>query len=345
MSSSLRLHLLFTLHHSQKPLSPWELVTLQDGTLGEFYDAFDGLRKDNHIVQKDGKVLLTPEGTQFLTSQVGDKKQFEAKCTDCEGKGYISKDPAFLEHYKKVLEKRPPPHEQYDQTSISAEDAIIRVAFFHERGDLVNKELLFIGDFDCLSIVAALTGLPKRIVVLDVDDRLISYINDVASQLPDPSILKAEKFDVRLPLPEHFQRSFDLFSCDPVETLEGIKLYLSRGTSGLRSVGSSAYIGLTTQEAGRKKWYDIEKILFDMNFVLTDVKRNFNGYPNTGLEEKHIICERLGSFPDVTWYWSALLRVELIDEPNPPITGKFEVDYDIYMDDEAWATPVLDNKQ
>jgi len=82
-----------------------------------------------------------------------------------------------------------------------------------------------------------------------------------------------------------------------------------------------------------------------MNFVMTDVKRNFNGYPNTGLEEKHIICDRLGSFPDCTWYWAALLRCELIDEPNPPITGKFEVDYDIYMDDEAWATPQLDKKQ
>jgi len=211
MSQNLRLHLLFNLHHAPKPISPWELLLLQDGTLGEFYEAFDGMRKQHYIEQKEGKVLLTAEGKEFLISQVGDKKQFDAKCVTCESKGYVSKDPAFLEHYKKILEKRPPPHEEYDQTSVSAEDAVIRVAFFHERGDLVNKELLFIGDYDCLSIVAALTGLPKRIVVLDVDEGLINYINDVASQLPDPSILRAEKFDVRLPLPTPYQRSFDLF--------------------------------------------------------------------------------------------------------------------------------------
>jgi len=79
MSENLRLHLLFNLHHAPKPLSPWELLILQDGTLGEFYDAFDALRKQNYVEQKEGKVLLTAEGKEFLISQVGDKKQFDAK--------------------------------------------------------------------------------------------------------------------------------------------------------------------------------------------------------------------------------------------------------------------------
>jgi len=197
-----------------------------------------------------------------------------------------------------------------------------------------------IGDFDCLSIVAALTGLPKRVVVLDVDTRLINYINQVALENNLPN-LKAETFDVRQPLPQAYQNAFDVFSCDPVETLDGITLYLSRGTSGLKSVGSSAYIGLTTLEASRKKWYDIERVLFNMNFVLTDIKRNFNGYPDTGLEEKHIFYQKLGSVPDCVWYWAALIRGELIDEPKPAVTGVYEVDHDIYVDDEAWATPVL----
>jgi predicted methyltransferase len=78
----------------------------------------------------------------------------------------------------------------YTKTSITAEDAIIRVGFIHERGDLVNKELLMIGDFDCLSIVAAMSGLPKRVVVLDVDDRLIAYINQVAADLNLTHVLK-----------------------------------------------------------------------------------------------------------------------------------------------------------
>jgi len=341
MAESLDLPLLFQLRHSEKQLSAWDLLCLQDQTLQEYYESLERLKQKSFVSLKDGKVHLSDAGKQFIVEQAGDRKAFETRCSGCQGKGYVSRDTSFLEHYQKVLEKRPLPSEQYDQTSITAEDAIIRVGFIHERGDLVNKHLLFIGDFDCLSIVAAMTNLPKRIVVLDVDDRLISYINDVAQQLNLTHILKAEKFDVRLPLPADYQRSFDLFSCDPVETLEGIKLYLSRGTSGLRSKGCSAYVGLTTLEASRKKWFDIQKLFFDMNFVITDIRRNFNGYPDTGLEEKHIFYSKLGSVPDCVWYWAALLRCELVSEPNPLVTGKFEVDYDIYMDDEAWATPVL----
>jgi len=78
-----------------------------------------------------------------------------------------------------------------------------------------------------------------------------------------------------------------------------------------------------------------------MNFVFTDVRRNFNGYPDTGLEEKHIIYEKLGCVPKCVWYWAAVLRCELIGEPKPIVTGKYDRE-DIYVDDEAWATPILD---
>eukprot|EP01087_Luapelamoeba_hula_P007730 TRINITY_DN1897_c0_g1_i1.p1 TRINITY_DN1897_c0_g1~~TRINITY_DN1897_c0_g1_i1.p1 ORF type:complete len:401 (+),score=87.28 TRINITY_DN1897_c0_g1_i1:124-1203(+) len=344
----LALHLLFTLK-ARGTQSPWTLLCRQDKTLREFYEALEHLKKNQFVTVADGKIDLTEAGKKHLIDETGpEQPAFDFQCAACEGKGYavspsvpIAQD--FLVRYNKVLEGRPLPEEKYDQTSITAEDAIIRVGFFHERGDLVDKSLLMIGDFDCLSIVAAMSGLPKRVLVLDVDDRLIAYINKVASDLHLENVLKAEKFDVRLPLPSSYQKAFDVFSCDPVETLEGIKLYLSRGTSGLRGVGSSAYIGLTTLEASRKKWFDIQKVLFDMQFVVTDLRRNFNSYPDTGLEEKHIIWDKMGCRPDCTWYWAALLRVEAVAEPTPAITGEYDDSGpDIYVDDEAWATPILD---
>jgi len=77
---------------------------------------------------------------------------------------------------------------------------------------------------------------------------------------------------------------------------------------------------LTTLEASRKKWYDIQKLLIEMNYVVTDLRRNFNGYPDTGLEEKHIIYDKLGSVPDVVWYWAALLR--FVFRPNGSLFPK-----------------------
>jgi len=189
----------------------------------------------------------------------------------------------------------------------------------------------------------AMTQLPKLVVVLDADERLIKYINEVAQELKLSHILRGEAFDVRYELKDEYMKSFDLFSCDPVETLEGITLYLSRGARALRGSGSSAYIGLTTLEASRKKWFDIQKVLMDMNFVMTDVRRNFNGYPDTGLEEMHTIYSKLGSVPDCVWYWAALIRVEAVGAPLPIVTGEYDKHGpDIYMDQEAWATPILD---
>lgn len=224
-------------------------------------------------------MTLTESGTKVIAEQVGEHKQYDCKCHTCEGRGYtispLSND--VFQKFQEIIKKRPPPNEDYDQTAMSDADAVIRVGFFHEFGDLLNKELLMIGDFDCLSIAAALTGLPKRIVVFEIDTRLIEFINTVAKEHNLP--LEAHTWDVRQPLPEEYRGKFDLFSCDPVETVEGIKLYMSRGTQGLRGIGSTGYIGLTSLEAGKKKWYVIQKILADMGFVLTDCRRNFNGYP------------------------------------------------------------------
>jgi len=343
---SLCVHLLIKLKEKGS-MSPWLLLCEQDKTLQEFYEAIEHLKTAGYCMLGDGKVHITEEGKKHLLQVVGDKPAFDFKCESCQGKGYVvpttnASSQDFLQRYNKILEKRPLPDEKYDQTSITAEDAIIRVGFFHERGDLVGKELLMIGDFDCLSIVAAMSGLPKRVVVLDVDERLLAYINDVAKELNLTHVLKAQKFDVRLPLPAEYLGAFDVFSCDPVETLQGITLYLSRGTSGLKGKGSSSYIGLTTLEASRKKWFDIQGVLFSMNFVVTDLRRNFNGYPDTGLEEKHVIYDKLGCVPDCVWYWAALLRCELVGEAKPVVTGEYDTSGpDIYVDDEAWATPII----
>jgi len=342
VDESLCLHLMSKLRQTGA-LSSWQLLCQQDKTLKEYYDNLEHLKEKNYVQVVDGKLKLTDEGEKYLEKEVGTLIPFDFKCSHCEGKGYLATDKNFLEKYSKVLERRPLPSEKYDQTSITAEDAIIRVGFIHERGDLINKRLLMIGDFDCLSIVAAMTRLPKEVLVLDVDERLINYINDVAKELNLSHILRAETFDVRTGLKQEYHQAFDLFSCDPVETLEGITLYLSRGAQGLKGIGSSAYIGLTTLEASRKKWFDIEKVLLDMNFAITDVRRNFNGYPDTGLEEMHTIYSKLGSVPDCVWYWAAVFRVEAVAMPVPKVTGEYDRHGpDIYMDNEAWATPILD---
>jgi predicted methyltransferase len=339
------LHLMQVIHEKGS-ISPWVLTCSQDGTLKQYYETLEHLKTHKLIEMKENKLFLTADGTTLIKAKIGEAKPFNSKCGNCQAIGYaIGKDSQHvLDLWKKIVVKRPAPMDEYDQQSITEEDAVMRIGFFHEYGDLLDKELLMIGDFDCLSIVAALTGLPKRVVVFEIAEGLINFINETAKEYG--LRLEAHKFDVRQPLPDAFRGKFDLFSCDPVETLEGIKLYLSRGTQGLKGIGSCGYIGLTSLEAGKKKWYDIQKVLFDMGFVVTDLRRNFNGYPDNDGTEYHTIFDKLGCKPDCIWYWSAVLRVEAVIGPNPIVTGYYDDSKgDIYMDDEAWATPVLDKKE
>lgn len=125
-----------------------------------------------------------------------------------------------------------------------------------------------------------------------------------------------------------------------METIEGLKLFLSHGAAALKGEGSVCYFGLTTLEAGRKKWYQIQKMLLEQNYVMTDVRRNFNTYYNTDFNDDWPIGQKLGpNEDDYRWYWTAFLRCEAIDEPKPlvNIDEERELSVEIYRDDEAWG--------
>jgi len=70
------------------------------------------------------------------------------------------------------------------------------------------------------------------VVVLEVDERIIEFTNKVAKDLN--LRLRAQVFDARYALPNDLIRHFDVFACDPVETVEGCKVFISRGVSGLK---------------------------------------------------------------------------------------------------------------
>ena len=72
--------------------------------------------------------------------------------------------------------------------------------------------------------------------VLDVDERVVTFINTTAQK--NNLRISARVNDVRNPFPDDCRNQFDVFVTDPVETVEGIKLFFSHGISGLRGPGS-----------------------------------------------------------------------------------------------------------
>jgi len=315
--------------------SIWRVIDFQDASLPEFFDTVIKMERNGIVTVNNGRIKLTKKGKEIAKNISFN----DYRCPYCDSTGYkiageVERD------YREIVEHRPLPVEIYDQGYISTETVLRKLAFIIERGD-ASGDIFVVGDDDLFSIAIALTKKPKRVVVVDIDERIIHYINEVANDYNLP--LEAYMHDVRKEN-EEFRGKFDVFVTDPVETIPGIRLFLSRAISSLKGIGSSGYFGLTTLEASRKKWYEIQRMLHKMGFVITDIRRRFQVYPDDGrnffsFQEKLTIVKKLGWKVDYNWYRSALYRVEAVKKPEPIVEGDVEIDEEFYRDDESWATP------
>ncbi len=331
----------------QGKTSYWNLIRENDTVLPEFISTLKELVDEGYVAADENGILyLTDKGKKYA-EKLGIRAYVDPVCEHCKGKTVLIKDAykPIYEEFLKIAKDRPKAITAFDQGYVTPEDTIRRVLLMHRFGDVENKKILILGDDDLTSIALALTGLPKEILVLEIDERLINFINKVAEERGWTNV-KAMSYDARYPFSEEIQGQYDTFVTDPVETVKGITLFLSRCIQGLKGEGSAGYFGLTHIEASRKKWHAIQKNLLDMNLVVTDIIRRFSDY---ALENEDIVKEDLNfrvyteapvkvNFPDAYFYTSNMYRVELIDAPKPIFDGKVEWERDLYLDDEAYVT-------
>ncbi len=322
-------------------ISIYRLIDSQDASLPEFFNIIQEMQRDGLLKVENGKVKLTEKGEKLKEEE----KLFysDVRCKCCDGSGYVIAEEfkEAFEEYKKIAKERPETIEVYDQGFISVDGVMKRVEFLYERGDLRSK-IFVVGDDDLFSLAAALTGVPEKITVVEIDERLVKFINSKAEEYSLP--VEARVYDVQKAFPEELRKKYDVFVTDPVETIPGLKLFLSRGVSTLKSAGCSGYFGLTTLEASRKKWYEIQEMIHEMGFVITDMIRKFSVYPEEEknffrFQEKLPVVEKLRAEIDWNWYKSTLYRIEAVVDPKPLVEGEMIIDEKVYKDDESWATP------
>lgn len=305
----------------------YELLSVQDGSLEEFLEALKGLEKRGRVRVEGGRVRMLGRRERILPA---------VRCEECRGTGYSLTFGKLLKEFRRRTGKRPPPLEGYTQASMLEEEVVRRVEFMYERGDLQGR-ILVIGDDDLFGIAASLTSLPEEVVVAEIDERLVGFINSVARR--EGWRLRALTYDVRDPLPEELEGGFEVSVTEPVESLPGLELFLSRAVSALRGVGGALYFGLTTLEASRRKWLEVEKRLLKMGLVITDIRRNFSLYPPTFPGEEKTVPFREWGKATVPWYASSLIRAEVLEGPRPLIRGRKGLGRELYSDEETLATP------
>jgi predicted methyltransferase len=332
-------HLLLLLKRDRKFSDLCTLLNHQDQSLKQYYTTLRQMETLGWIEINQGEVFLTLEGEKRAPKET--IPLLANACEKCQTRGFSIDETnerflEVLEKYKELVKDRPAAEEQFDQWFMSPEHALFRVSFLYTTGNLLNKKILIIGDDDLLGLACALTGLPSEVIVLEIDQRIIDFNNEIAKQ--HNLNLSARQFDAREPLPDDLAQQYDVFASDPVETVEGCKLFLSRGIASLKGPGSTILFGLTSMESGQKKWYDVQRLLLDMNFAVLDVVRNFTEYPDPGWEERLPIWKNLQCAPTSTWYKSCLFRAEAVRQPKPVIAGVYDGDWNIFIDSESWAT-------
>lgn len=284
-------------------------------------------------VDTNGNLCLTQKGKDFvLNSNIPFLKNWA--CQYCEGRGIdFSEIKQAYERFKEIVKTRPEAIANFDQGYVTEKTAFSRVALMIKKGDLIGKRLIVFGDDDLVSIAASLTNSPKEVLVLEIDKRLVDFINDVAKSYNLP--LKAIQYDFRNRLPDELIKSFDTFTIDPPETIEALDLCFTRTILSLKGAGCAGYFGLTNIEASLSKWQEFQKLLLNkFNVVITDIIENFNHYVNWDylLSSLDTDLKYINVTPRLNWYTSSMYRIEVVGDVK---IKNDDVDCELYIDNEA----------
>ena len=317
---------------------PWRIVDLSEEPLPLVVAVVETLHELGYVEFKDG-IILTQKGKE-LVEKYGIGKREDYTCRHCQGKTVeLNAFGDLLEEFKGIVKNRPEPKHEFDQAYVTPETTVARVALMHTRGDLENKEVFVLGDDDLTSIALMLSGLPKRIAVLDIDERLTGFIKKTAEEIGYNNV-EIFTFDLRKPLPDYALRKFDTFITDPPETVDAIRAFVGRGIATLKGPGCAGYFGITRRESSVDKWHQIERLLItEFNVVITDIIRNFNEYVNWGYVEETRAWKLLPVkiMPTYNWYKSYMFRIQTI-EGSRGYEEEITVGQELYDDEESSTT-------
>jgi N4-bis(aminopropyl)spermidine synthase len=211
-----------------------------------------------------GRVALAPHAlVEYRTRFAG---------TPAAGTGH-----ALTARMQDLIDAAPPARTALDHVSATAETAARRALWLDSTYDLAGAHLLLIGDHDLTSLAVALLRDDCRISVVDVDDRLLAYLDEAATA--HRRQIDVWHADLRFGLPPVLAESADLIFTDPPYTPAGVQLFLGRGVQGLRDHTNGRLLlsyGFSplTPAIGVK----VQRAVLDLDLAIEAVLPGFNRY-------------------------------------------------------------------
>lgn len=207
-----------------------------------------------------------------------------------------------------IQSERPRPRREYDQFPATVETTARRASLLNFFGDIQEKRLLFLGDNDFTSVASASYGLAERIVVLDIDERVLNEINLVSENKNFG--IKSVRYDARSKPPMELTGKFDIVFTDPPYTPEGIKLFVSRAVEFLDSINKAGrvYVCYGNSDRAKERFLPIHETLVQSGLMTRWVFDKFNRYHG---------AESIGSA-------SSLFVSEVTPKTTPLVRGSYD---------------------
>jgi hypothetical protein len=140
-------------------------------------------------------------------------------------------DPEAIRLLADLIDRGPSPRPVLDQIPADAETVVARAALLASQFDVVGGQLVFLGDHDLTSIASALVMPDTEITVVDIDERLLEFIDRVAVERRLP--IRVLFADLRDGLPDLLAQSAGLVFTDPPYSADGVALFLERALAAL----------------------------------------------------------------------------------------------------------------
>ncbi|RMF88310.1 MAG: putative methyltransferase, partial [Nitrospinota bacterium] len=183
----------------------WELLSRWEYRLEDFVTTLNAMHAAGEVIVEDNCLQLSP-ALQATAPQTLE----EGKCPACAGRGMVGTNSQLLQEFQRLLQERPLTTAKYFQGNMDAESVVARVHLMDMRDGLAGKRITLVGDDDYLSLALALTRLPARIVVLEVDERIGEFLCRCRQQYDLP--IEYIPYNVTDPLPPELREQSDLFS-------------------------------------------------------------------------------------------------------------------------------------
>lgn len=165
----------------QSVSSYWEAVALSGRTAQQVAETLRQLAAVEAVSFEAQKVALTPGGLALAWQHsLVPRKLY--RCPHCEGRGLtLAIFQRAQARYEKVLEEWR--GRQPGADGLATPVAVIALAaFLGDRGDLMGKEIAVVGDSTLAGVALALSGFPKRVVVVENAAARAAFLMDVIAR-------------------------------------------------------------------------------------------------------------------------------------------------------------------